>query len=145
MDKLSERIDSFVSHVNKTDQRIIYLEKQLHGVKLLLNTQQSNKIPMQQATPPPPYPILNPNFRSKPPAMHYGTAHRTTWCDKMTPGTHGNVRQSVPAKVLGNHVNSSKQQQTVENVNTKEHSDGNQIDDQTPKCSEASPTEVFTH
>ena len=39
MDKLSDRMDSFVRNVNKMDHRIIYLEKQLHGVKLLLNNE----------------------------------------------------------------------------------------------------------
>ena len=58
MDKLSERMDSFVSNVNVMDHRIIYLEKQSHVVILLLYTPQLTKIKMQQATRRPPYPNL---------------------------------------------------------------------------------------
>ena len=83
MDKLSERMDSFVRYVNKTDQRIVYLEKQLTWSKIIAIT---NKIPMQQATPPPPYPIHNPHFRSKPPAVHYVTGHKRICSEKITPG-----------------------------------------------------------
>ena len=58
-------------------------------------------------------------------------------------GTTVKKRQSVHAKVLGNHVNYTKQLQSVENINTKENSDGNQIDGQTLKYFQSSFTGSF--